>query len=167
MKYTTSFKTPEAIQDVLDVLQNHGAEVVGLTNQLVTFSISEDSEYDLGVAIQAIRNDLIDEAGISVEVAKPTAVVESETPDDVTLVGLVNSLKASNKDEAEKIVKELKSVHTAIEDKLKRLAIDHQLYISLGDYGYGRSIDGTYWNDSGCEWETSNEPEWQSSSWSC
>lgn len=171
MKYTSSFETPESIVDVLSVLQSHGAEVTSVTDQVLTFTISEDSEYDLGVAIQAITNDLIDDAGISVTVKKPVPVEAQEAPksdtNDVTLVDLVNSISATSKDEAENLVRELKIVHTAIEDKLKRLAIDWELYISLGDYGYGRSIDGSNWNDSGCEWETSSEPDWQSSSYMC
>lgn len=174
MKYKSSFETPESIAEVLSVLQSHGAEVESVTDQVLTFTISEDSEYDLGVAIQGIVNDLIDDAGISVSVKKPVPVednttVSSTAPTDVTLVDLIKSLDAVNKDQAERLVKELKVAHTAIEDKLKRLAIDHKLYISLGDYGYGRSIDGsnTYWNDSGCSWDTSSEPDWQSSSYMC
>jgi hypothetical protein len=170
MKYQSSFDTPESIKEILDVLSNHGAEVTSVTDQKVNFVISEDSEYDLGVAISSIVNDLIDEAGVSVNVSKPVPVKEETAKDDsnVTLVDLVKSVRPLTKEEANQAVTNLKLVHTAIEDQLKRIAIDHQLYISLGDYGYGRSINGAAsWNDSGCEWETSSEPEWQSSSWSC
>lgn len=170
MKYQAEFATPEETQSVVNVIENNGGQDIKVTKDKITFVIGADDGYDLGSAIRAIQNDLVDESNIYVEIPKPVEIPETaEAPstEKVSIVTLVDELRAGSKEEAQALVTELKQLHTAVENKLKRLAIDWELYISLGDYGYGRSIDGSNWNDSGCEWDTSTEPNWVSSSAYC
>jgi polyhydroxyalkanoate synthesis regulator phasin len=44
------------------------------------------------------------------------------------------------KDEAQKLVSELIRLHGFVEDTLAEVAVEHQIYVELGDYGNGRHV---------------------------
>lgn len=53
---------------------------------------------------------------------------------------VVAKTKGVSKAEAQSVVNDLQSIYTEVEDTLAAIGVEHQLYISLGDYGSGRHL---------------------------
>ena len=68
-------------------------------------------------------------------------------------------------DEARKLVNELTRLHGFVEDTLAEVAVEHQIYVELGDYGNGRHVA---LQDIDYGWgETYEAGQWVSSSSTC
>ena len=69
------------------------------------------------------------------------------------------------KTEAKDYINKLLSLHSLIEDNLSELGVEHQINISLGDYGYGRHLQLETYES---RWDGTREAgEWISSSSTC
>lgn len=72
--------------------------------------------------------------------------------------------EGQTQEQAKKSIELLKTLLGVVEDELASLAVEHQIHVYVGDYGYGRSVA---LEDSEDGWTEHSVGEWVASSSTC
>lgn len=76
----------------------------------------------------------------------------------------INNLEV-DEDNARQIIKDLSNLIDAVENKISEIGVEHQIYVNLGSYGYGRFLALEDSQDG--DWDEYKAGEWISSSSTC